>query len=281
MYGQAFFESFPKGFADSACTGADSSISFNTWAYFQHHGRESYLKFAEEHGEALQGKLDALGVEQGLTRIAKFYENVQHDDALLFMDLRALLQGSNGAYPPANFPAVHCYGCGRHSAENSALWCVEFDSPWCLRDDCHHSWCEHGGAHVLDLLFSSSLQFEYARSFRQFELGLSQLHWMIKRLRALRSRAHKGDVNGQTKDLFESLPGWTWHPHSRTPLTIKIRGETCDVLGHSRSTWPASSPSSSSSQHGDIAWPADSHCRIRDGCRMSPVCKYLIEDFFE
>ena len=179
--------------------------------------------------------------------IAKLYENVQHDDVLLFMDLRALLQGSNGAYPPANFPAVHCYECGRHSPENSPLWCIDFIYPWCPEEmsseecgthACGRSWCEHGSVHVVD----GSVVFDEGSWIWQFELGLAQLHWMIRRLHDLRARAHKGDVNGPTKCLFESLPAWDWHPSAqRSLLTIQIRGETCGALGHYDGDLPASS----------------------------------------
>ena len=49
-----FFEGFPQDFTGSVCAGADSSISFSTWAYLQHRVRESYMEFAVKHCEALQ-----------------------------------------------------------------------------------------------------------------------------------------------------------------------------------------------------------------------------------
>jgi hypothetical protein len=241
---ETLYQSFPKDFSD-ASVPVDGKVSFRTGAFLQHETRNAFLalkELAENRYEPWPeaAHLDALGVERGMTRVAELYANVAYNDVQLFMDLRALLRECNGAYPPPDFPALVCRECGQRSLENDPHPCMEPCLPLCYQalgyidsvselcnsgnlggEYCGRSWCsEHNGVRVGH---NSEITFEPAPQ----DAGLDQLYWMTTRLRDLRARAQQGEVGAQTKTLFESLPAWTWEPHTwhGKPQTLRFTGE--------------------------------------------------------
>ena len=116
-------------------------------------------------------------------------------------------------------PEPQCY-------ENDAdgklrLWYWRHAKPMCGLDARQHgpSLCLHGVPFIKWLLapgLSDAESFNYANLM----MGLAQLSWLISRLNTLRTSCKDGKLTNTTKQLFESLPNWTWDLHSRPQTRI-------------------------------------------------------------
>ena len=222
-------------------------------------------------------------------------QNVSHKDVKLFRDLSLLLQETGGEYPPLHFPAMSCRECGQCSPEDDPLSCLDVSRPWCRECEalglwrcgdprCYEScpgvrkpfcgrlswnehgpsWCQHG-IRLLTTVGNAQITTEFGCLHgNPVATGLSQLGWIILSFNTLRRRAREGSLNDRTKQLFETLPGWSWDVLvRRTVVIVELSGslkcrenddEDSDQGFAPRSDSSSSNPSAASSRaRSDLA----------------------------